>query len=130
MIRYLFLFLPLLATAQDHRWRLLPDSTVQGVTYGDLKEAATLRLAQNYMTRAAVVEVTAMAGEIATLRDALDARTMEAQRATDAAAVCRVDLVNVTSDALTWKAKAQRRSRTIVVFVGLSALLTIVAIGQ
>lgn len=121
--------LPLAAPAQDHRWRLLPDSTVQGVTFGDLKEAATLRLAQNYMTRAAVLEVTALAGEVASLRDAIDARTMEAQQATAAADVCRVDLVNATSDTVTWKGKAQRRGRTIVVLIGLSAILTIVAIA-
>lgn len=50
----MWIALGLSSTAQssDRRWRLLPDSTVAGVTYHDLKLAAALRIVSDNERRA------------------------------------------------------------------------------
>lgn len=79
----LFLLIPLCVSAQtDRRWTLQPDSTVV-VHYQDVKRWATNRLAQNYATRNAVLEITTLSSQNAGLRRIADTerQSKEAMRA-------------------------------------------------
>jgi hypothetical protein len=129
MIRLLLILLPFTVFAQsDARWTLLPDSTVI-VPFADLKTAATYRLAQNSLTRTAVLEIVALSGEVANLRIAIGHQKNATKAAQGAAALCDTDRASITTERDRWQKKAQRRGRVITILATLSVALTIATLA-
>jgi hypothetical protein len=124
MIRAIFILLPFTAFAQtDARWTLRADSTVV-VPFADLKTAATYRLAQNSLTRVAVLEILALNNEVASLRIAAKAQSRATDEAQAAALLCDTSRAAIEIERSKWQTKAQRRGRTVTILLALCAALT------
>ena len=131
MIRYIFLFLPLMASAQaDSRWRLiLPDSVVQ-LPLADLRTAAVYRLTCDMRFGAAVQEIVALSGEVASLRDAVDQQRLAADAAKAAALLCDEDRTDMITACERWQRKAQRRGRVVGVLCAVVVGFTLATLAQ
>lgn len=127
--RVLLIILPMACAAQtDARWTLRPDSTVV-VPFADLRTAATYRLAQNSITRVAVLEIVALSGEVASLRQAVAAQCRATKAAEAAALHCDTDRAALELERGKWQTKAQRRGRTVTILLALCAALTFATIA-
>ena len=112
----LFLLLPLCASAQtDKRWTLQSDSTVV-VHFEDIHRWATNRLAQNYATRNAVMEITTLSSQNAGLRRIADTERTSKEAMRAAWEGCETERADLLVDRDRWKGKAQRRNRNTLIY--------------
>ena len=112
----LFLLLPLCASAQtDKRWTLQSDSTVV-VHFEDIHRWATNRLAQNYATRNAVMEITTLSSQNAGLRRIADTERQSKEAMRAAWEGCETERADLLVDRDRWKGKAQRRNRNTLIY--------------
>jgi hypothetical protein len=125
----MLLIMPLLAQAQaDHRWRLMPDSTIQGITYNDIMQAATNRVASDNLHVLAVGQIGAMHRQIQATELALLEERKGAEAAKKAAELCNSDRSTAIADRDRWQRKAQRRGTTVAILTTslLSFALTLI----
>ena len=112
----LFLLIPLCASAQtDKRWTLQSDSTVV-VHFEDIHRWATNRLAQNYATRNAVMEITTLSSQNAGLRKIADTERQSKEVMRAAWEGCETERADLLVDRDRWKGKAQRRNRNTLIY--------------
>ena len=122
----LFLLLPLCASAQtDKRWTLQPDSTVV-VHFDDIHRWATNRLAQNYATRNAVMEITTLSSQNAGLRRIADTERQSKEAMRAAWDGCETERADLLVDKDKWRAKAQRRNRNALLYTLAGVLVGII----
>lgn len=122
----LFLLIPLCVSAQtDRRWTLQPDSTVV-VHYQDVKRWATNRLAQNYATRNAVMEITTLSSQNAGLRRIADTERTSKEAMRAAWDGCETERADLLVDKDKWRAKAQRRNRNALLYTLAGVLVGII----
>ena len=122
----LFLLLPLCASAQtDKRWTLQPDSTVV-VHFDDIHRWATNRLAQNYATRNAVMEITTLSSQNAGLRRIADTERTSKEAMRAAWEGCETERADLLVDRDRWKGKAQRRNRNALLYTLAGVLVGII----
>ena len=122
----LFLLLPMTLTAQtDRRWQLMPDSTVV-VHFEDIHRWATNRLAQNYATRNAVMEITTLSSQNAGLRKIADTERTSKEAMRAAWEGCETERADLLVDKDKWRAKAQRRNRNALLYTLAGVLVGII----
>ena len=122
----LFLLLPLCASAQtDKRWTLQSDSTVV-VHFEDIHRWATNRLAQNYATRNAVMEITTLSSQSAGLRRIADTERTSKEAMRAAWDGCETERADLLVDKDKWRAKAQRRNRNALLYTLAGVLVGII----
>ena len=122
----LFLLIPLCASAQtDKRWTLQSDSTVV-VHFEDIHRWATNRLAQNYATRNAVMEITTLSSQNAGLRKIADTERTSKEAMRAAWTQCETERADLLVDKDKWRAKAQRRNRNALLYTLAGVLVGII----
>ena len=122
----LFLLIPLCASAQtDKRWTLQSDSTVV-VHFEDIHRWATNRLAQNYATRNAVMEITTLSSQNAGLRKIADTERQSKEAMRAAWEGCETERADLLVDRDRWKGKAQRRNRNALLYTLAGVLVGII----
>jgi len=122
----LFLLIPLCASAQtDKRWTLQSDSTVV-VHFEDIHRWATNRLAQNYATRNAVMEITTLSSQNAGLRRIADTERQSKEVMRAAWEGCETERADLLVDRDRWKGKAQRRNRNSLLYTLAGVLVGII----
>ena len=122
----LFLLIPLCASAQtDKRWTLQSDSTVV-VHFEDIHRWATNRLAQNYATRNAVMEITTLSSQNAGLRRIADTERQSKEAMRAAWDGCETERADLLVDKDKWRAKAQRRNRNALLYTLAGVLVGII----
>ena len=122
----LFLLIPLCASAQtDKRWTLQSDSTVV-VHFEDIHRWATNRLAQNYATRNAVMEITTLSSQNAGLRRIADTERTSKEAMRAAWEGCETERADLLVDRDRWKGKAQRRNRNSLLYTLAGVLVGII----
>jgi hypothetical protein len=121
----LFLLLPLTLTAQS-KYTLLPDSTVTGIDYQDVRRWATKRLAQNYATRNAVLEITTLSSQNAGLRRIADTERQSKEAMRAAWDGCETERADLLVDKDKWRTKAQRRNRNALLYTLAGVLVGII----
>lgn len=122
----LFLLIPLCASAQtDKRWTLQSDSTVV-VHFEDIHRWATNRLAQNYATRNAVMEITTLSSQNAGLRRIADTERQSKEAMRAAWDGCETERADLLVDKDKWRAKAQRRNRNALLYTLSGVLVGII----
>lgn len=122
----LFLLIPLCASAQtDKRWTLQSDSTVV-VHFDDIHRWATNRLAQNYATRNAVMEITTLSSQNAGLRTIADTERTSKEAMRAAWEGCETERADLLVDKDKWRAKAQRRNRNALLYTLAGVLVGII----
>ena len=122
----LFLLIPLCASAQtDKRWTLQSDSTVV-VHFEDIHRWATNRLAQNYATRNAVMEITTLSSQNAGLRRIADTERQSKEAMRAAWTQCETERADLLVDKDKWRAKAQRRNRNSLLYTLAGVLVGII----
>lgn len=124
----LFLLLPLTLTAQS-KYTLLPDSTVTGIDYQDVRRWATNRLAQNYATRNAVLEITTLSSQNAGLRKIADTERQSKEAMRAAWDGCETERADLLVDRDRWKGKAKGRGRNTPLWMA-AALVAGILIAQ
>ena len=122
----LFLLLPLCASAQtDKRWTLQSDSTVV-VHFEDIHRWATNRLAQNYATRNAVMEITTLSSQNAGLRKIADTERQSKEAMRAAWEGCETERADLLVDRDRWRSKAKGRGRNTVLWMAAALVAGII----
>jgi len=126
-MRFILLFLPIAVMGQSHHgYWLLPDSMVGGVHYEDVRRWATNRLAQNYATRNAVLEITTLSSQNAGLRRIADTERQSKEAMRAAWDGCETERADLLVDKDKWRAKAQRRNRNALLYTLAGVLVGII----
>ena len=121
----LFLLLPLTLTAQS-KITLMADSSVTGIDYNDVRRWATNRLAQNYATRNAVLEITTLSSQNAGLRRIADTERQSKEAMRAAWEGCEAERADLLVDRDRWKGKAKGRGRNTVLWMAAALVAGII----